>query len=124
MPPSASGEKRLDQAIYQMGRAVDADLRRVGIAEQAMAVQEFIQDAENMGGIRTNSIAQFPSGYFDSESDYVHNVYHFFEANALNNSAQADVKRDVARLQELMINREVPKWPTRFEPVDPSEGSR
>jgi len=117
-------QKAFDEAIYQLGRAVDADLRRAGAAQQAMAVQEFIQDGANMEGIQTNSVAPFPGGYFDSGSDYVHNVHHFFEANALNNSAQADVQRDAARLRELMVKREVPNWPKRFEPVDPMEGSR
>jgi hypothetical protein len=118
-------QKELEDLIHRQGEIVDADLRRAGDIDQAMSVREFIQDAAWFAGVQTNSVNKtIDSQFYDSEREYVQNVNQFFELNAARNSARAEVQRDMAKLKDLILQRERPTWPTRFEPVDPSEGSR
>jgi hypothetical protein len=114
-------QKDLEDQIAQQAEAVDADLRRVGALAQAMSVREFIEDAGEFTVGQTNTVNPWlESGAYESEHESVQNLNHFYEVNAISNRAKAEAQGDMTRLQQLLMQRERPRWPKRFEPVEPS----
>ena len=114
-------QKDQDAAVRQQADVVQADLRRVGAVTQARSVQEFVEGSYFLDDAHTNSIYQtIPRDFMETQHEWIQNLRHYYEVNTTLNQAQGQATRDFERFQQLVAQRERPKWPTRFEPVSPS----
>jgi hypothetical protein len=131
-------QREVEQAIRAQAKNVDAAERRAGAIAQTVGTMEFLEKEsiffppEDVGAnpLRSMSpLARIPEPLsragpndprrYEADLEAAQNRVHDLEVAGNYRDARAELNWELGKLYDLMAQRERPKWPTEFAPLEP-----